>query len=92
MVTVVVLGQTLRQLVDEPELEVEISGPTTVQQLLGSHADKLSSLLTLLEKGEVLVTVNRKVGEMNSQIRDGDTIKLTHNYNPTYDGPTWQNP
>ena len=48
--------------------------------------------MLLLGKGELLVTVNRKVGSMDSVVRDGDTIKLTHQCNPTYEGATWQNP
>lgn len=92
MVTVIVLGQTLREVVDEPELELEIPGPTTVQQLLEAHADRVSSLLELLKKGEILITVNRKVGASDSPVRDGDTVKFTHNFNPSFDGAMWQNP
>ncbi len=92
MVTLMLLGQTLREMADEPELELEIAGPTTVKALLETHADKVSRLLDLLSKGEVLITVNRKVGASDSPVRDGDTVKLTHNPNPSYDGPMWQNP
>ncbi len=92
MVTVVVIGETLRQMVDEPELKVEVSGPTTVQQLLEAHPDKLSGFVALLQKGELLITVNRKVGVSDSRVRDGDTVKLTHNYNPTFEGAMWHNP
>ncbi len=92
MVTVVVLGQTLRQLVDEDELELEVGGPTTVRALLEANTEKMGGLLALLNKGEIMLTVNRKVGALESTVRDGDTIKLTHNFNPTYEGATWQNP
>jgi sulfur-carrier protein len=92
MVTIVVLGQTLQHLVEEPEFQFEISEATTVRALFQAHSDKVSELLTLLNKGEVLVTVNRKVGALDSPVRDGDTIKLTHNVNPTYDGAMWHNP
>ena len=92
MVTVVVLGQTLQQLVDEPELELELSGPATLRDLLEANQEKMSRLITLLHKGELLITLNRKVAALESTVHDGDTIKLTHNFNPTYEGPTWQNP
>ena len=92
MVTVVVLGQTLQQLVDEPELELELSGPATLRDLLEDNQEKMSGLISLLHKGELLITLNRKVAALESPVHDGDTIKLTHNFNPTYEGPTWQNP
>ncbi len=92
MVTVVVLGQTLQQLVDEPELELELSGPATLRDLLEANQEKMSGLISLLHKGELLITLNRKVAALESPVHDGDTIKLTHNFNPTYEGPTWQNP
>lgn len=92
MVTVLVFGHTLREAVDEPELELEISGPTTVRQLLEASWERLGGLKTHLEKGEVLVTVNKKVGDLTSRVQDGDTVKLTHNANPTYEGMMWHNP
>ncbi len=92
MVTVLIFGQSLRQLVEEPELELDVTTPTTVGELLEANQDKVSELIALLRKGEILVTVNRKVGALDSPVRDGDTFKLTHNYNPSFDGPMWQNP
>ncbi len=92
MVKVFVMGPTLQELVDDPEFELATDGQTTVQALFDVHAEKLSGLLPLLQKGEILVTVNRKVGALTSQVKDGDTIKLTPNFNPTFDGAMWQNP
>jgi hypothetical protein len=48
--------------------------------------------MPFLAKSEVLVTVNRKVAVIDSPIRDGDTIKLTHQTNPVFDGARWHNP
>lgn len=92
MVRVLVMGPTLQQLVEDPEFELENDGQTTVQALFATHEEKLSGLLPLLQKGEILVTVNRKVGALTSAVKDGDTIKLTPNFNPTFDGAMWQNP
>ncbi len=92
MVTVMILGQTLQQMVKEPELEVEVNGPATVQGLLEANAEKMGGVIDLLRRGEVLITLNRKVGALDSAVRDGDTIKLTHNFNPIYEGATWHNP
>ena len=92
MVKIVVLGQTLQQLVEEPEFELETAGPTTVQGLCEAHAGKMEPLLRMMRKAEIMITVNRKVGALDSAVKDGDTIKLTHNLNPTYEGAMWQNP
>ncbi|MEW6544221.1 MAG: MoaD/ThiS family protein [Nitrospirota bacterium] len=92
MVTVVLFGQTLRQTVEEPEVQCEVSGPTTVRGLLEAHQDKLGSLLSLMNRGELMVTVNRKIGTLDSSVKDGDTVRLTHQFNPTFDGARWHNP
>lgn len=92
MVTVLLFGQTLRESVEESELQFQVPGPLTVRALLEAQQDKLGALQPFLSKGELLVTVNRKVGTLDSTVRDGDTVKLTHQFNPTYDGATWHNP
>ena len=92
MVTVLLFGQTLRQTVEESELQLEVAGPLTVRALLEANRDTLGGVMQLLGKGELLVTVNRKVGSMDSVVHDGDTVKLTHQFNPTYEGARWQNP
>jgi molybdopterin synthase sulfur carrier subunit len=92
MVTVLLFGLTLRGSVGESELQIEVSAPISVKSLIESTADKLSGLVPFMTKGELLVAVNRKVGSLDSIVRDGDTVKLTHQSNPTYEGAMWQNP
>lgn len=92
MVRVMLLGQTLRQSVEEPEFQFELAAPTSVKGLLEAYRDRLAAVFQFLDKGELLVTVNRKVATLDSPVRDGDTIKLTHQFNPRYDGATWHNP
>jgi molybdopterin synthase sulfur carrier subunit len=92
MVTVLVFGETLRQAVEDSEVQCEVVGPTTVKRLLEANQGKLAALLPFLNKGELLVTINRKVGALDSTVKDGDTIKLTHQVHPTMDGAMWQNP
>jgi molybdopterin synthase sulfur carrier subunit len=92
MVTVLVFGQTLRQCVDESEIQCEVPEPTTVRGLLEANQGTLGALLPFMGKGELLVSVNKKVGTLDTKVRDGDTVKLTHQFNPTLDGATWHNP
>lgn len=92
MVRVMLFGLMLQQSVGEAELELKISGPVSVKTLLESNQDKLSALQPFMQKGELLVTVNKKVGSLESVVKDGDLVKLTHQAHPIFDGAMWQNP
>ena len=92
MVTVLLFGLTLRECVGESELQLEIPEATTIKKLIEANQVKLGGLLPFLNKGEVLVTVNRKVGTLDSPVRDGDTVKITHQTNPIFEGARWHNP
>jgi len=92
VITVLLFGLTLRERVGESELQFEISEATTIKKLIESNQERLGGLLPFLDRGEVLVTVNRKVGTLDSPVRDGDTIKITHQTNPIFEGARWHNP
>ncbi len=92
MVTVLLFGHALREAAEDSEYRFEVTGPVTIRSLLETNQEKLGRVILLVNKGEVLVTVNRKVGSLESAIKDGDTIKLTHQANTTYEGAMWQNP
>lgn len=92
MVTLLLFGETLRQAMGESEFQCDVSEPVTLKALLESNQDRLGALLPFMKKGELLITVNRKVGGLDSKVRDGDTVKLTHQFNPVHDGAMWQNP
>jgi molybdopterin synthase sulfur carrier subunit len=92
MVTIQLFGHVLRDGVGESELAVGIDGPTTVRKLLESNQDRLGPVLEYFNKGEVLVTLNRKVGTQDSAVKDGDIVKLTHQVHHTYEGARWHNP
>jgi sulfur-carrier protein len=92
MVTVLLFGQSLKDVVGASELQFEITEGMTLKSLIDAHPDPLEGLMLFLAKSEVLVTVNRKVAVIDSPIRDGDTIKLTHQTNPIFDGARWHNP
>jgi len=61
MVTVQVFGQNLIPCVEEPEMECEIEGSPSVRELLEGNQDKFEGLMEFLRKGELMVTVNRKI-------------------------------
>jgi len=92
MVKIILYGMTLQQSTDESEYELAVAGPTTVRGLLEANQERLGAILGFMNKGELLVTINKKVGTLDSKVQDGDTIKLTHQFNPTYEGARWHNP
>ena len=92
MVKVVILGLTLRDALGESELEIELGQPSTVKEFLASNQDRLSALMSFLDNGEVLITVNRKIGALTSMVKDGDTVKFAHQSNQAFEGARWHNP
>lgn len=92
MVTLLLFGETLRQAVGESEFQCDAPEPIALKALLEGNRDRLGVLLPFMNKGELLVTINRKVATLDSKVRDGDTVKLTHQFNPVHDGAMWQNP
>jgi len=86
MVTVLVFGLTLRDAVGEIEFECEVSEPTTVRKLIESNQDRMGPLLQFLLNRELLMAVNKKVSGEDTVVKDGDTVKLTHQSRVSYDG------
>lgn len=86
MVTVLVFGQTLREVVEESEIEVQVSGPTTVKQLIEAHSEQLGPLLRYINSREALIMINKKIGSENSPVRDGDVVKISFQSRASYDG------
>lgn len=91
MVTVLVIGQ-LQQHLPEPQYDVEVEGPTSVKALLEAQEHLFGPLQPFLSSSQLMVTVNKKIGTLDSAIKDGDTIKLTYSANFSYEGARWQNP
>ena len=48
--------------------------------------------LPFVVRGELLVTVNRKVGSLDSMVKDGDTLKIAHQSRASHDGTTTSPP
>lgn len=86
MVTVLVLGNILRDAVGDSEIEVEVSGPLTVKKLVETNQARLGALLPFIAGRETLITVNKRIGSDDSPVRDGDTVKFSHQSRTSYDG------
>ncbi|WHZ21399.1 MAG: hypothetical protein OJF47_000511 [Nitrospira sp.] len=88
MVKVLILGVTLQQRVPETEFDLDLAAPTAVKKLIEAHPDQLAALSPFAQRGELLVTVNRKVGSLDSLVKDGDVLKIAHQSRASYDGTT----
>lgn len=86
MVTVLVLGNTLRDVVGESEIEVGLTEPTTVKKLVEANQDRLGGLLRVITSREALITVNKKIGTEDSVVKDGDVVKFSFQSRTSYDG------
>jgi molybdopterin synthase sulfur carrier subunit len=86
MVSVQIFGQTLRAVVEESELEVPVTGPTTVKLLIEANPAQLGAVLPYIKSREALITINKKIGSEDSPVRDGDVLKLSFQSRTTYDG------
>ncbi len=86
MVKILILGPTLQARVPETDMELELDQPMPVKQLLASRQEELGPLLPIAQQGELIVTVNKKVGTLDSLVKDGDVLKLSHQSRASYDG------
>lgn len=86
MVSIQIFGQTLRSVVEESELELQVTGPTTVKQLIEANPAQLGALLRYITSREALITINRKIGSEDSPVRDGDLVKFSFQSRTIYDG------
>lgn len=86
MVTVLVMGNTMRDAVGESHIELELAAPTTVRKLVEANPDQLGGVLRFLVSREALIMVNKKIGSEDSAVKDGDTVKFSHQSRTSYDG------
>ncbi len=86
MVTVLVLGNILRDAVGESDIEIGVTEPTTVKRLIEANRDRLGGLHRFLVDGEALITVNKRIGSEDSPVKDGDVVKFSFQSRASYDG------
>ncbi len=86
MVKVLIFGMTLRDAVGESELEVELTGGTTVKKLVEANQERLGGLAQYMANREVLITVNKKVSTEDTAVKDGDLVKFSFQSRASYDG------
>ena len=86
MVTILVLGNTLRDAVGESEIEVGLTESTTVKKMIEANPDQLGGLHRFLVDRETLITVNKRIGSEDSPVKNGDVVKFSFQSHTSYDG------
>lgn len=92
MIKVLIFGQMLRDVIDEQEVECKVEERMTVRELFESHSETFQPLQPFLKSSQLMITVNQKVSTLETPVKDGDTIKLTHQFHPEHEGMMWHNP
>jgi len=75
MVTITLMGQ-LQTADGERDLACELTAPITVRELIRRQGAALRDVFQLMREKKVMVTVNKRIAGEETQVYDGDTIKI----------------
>ena len=93
MVKVLMFGHALREAVEDPEVEISLEQPVSLRQLFEDHSDHFQGLMPYLQLNELMLTINQKISTLGGTVKNGDTIKITHQGgDQSADGARWHNP
>lgn len=93
MVKVLIFGLSLRDAVADPEFEILLEQATTLRQLFENFPDHFQGLMPYLHSNQLMLTINQKISTLEAQVKNGDTVKITHQGGDNLaDGAMWQNP
>ena len=92
MVKVLMFGHALREAVEDPEVEIELTEPVSLRQLLEGHPDHFDGLMPFLDSHQLMLTINQKISTLEAQVQDGDMVKITHQVTEHHEGAMWHNP
>lgn len=93
MLKVLIFGHALREIVEDPEVEIPLENSTTLRALLEEHPDSFQSLMPFLQSHELMFTINQKISTLEAKVKDGDIVKITHQGGDQHtDGAMWHNP
>lgn len=93
MVKILIFGLSLREAVEDPEVEISLESPTTIGQLLEDFPDHFQGLMPFLHANELMLTINQKISTLEAKVKNGDVLKITHQGGDQgADGAMWHNP
>jgi molybdopterin converting factor small subunit len=93
MVKVLIYGHVLREVMEDPELEIPLTDPVTLREFMEGQPELFERLMPFLKARQLMFTVNQKISTLEAKIKDGDTVKITHQGGDQHaDGAMWHNP
>ena len=93
MLKVLIFGYALREVVEDPEVEISLENPTTLRSLLEEHPESFQNLMPFLRSQQLMFTINQKISTLEAKVKDGDIVKITHQGGEQHtDGAMWHNP
>ncbi len=93
MVKVLMFGHALREVVEDPEVEISLEQSMPLCQVLEAYPHHFQEVLPFLHSHQLMLTINQKISTLDAIVKDGDTIKITHQGNDqSADGAMWHNP
>ena len=75
MVTITLMGQ-LQTADGERDVACALPQPMSVRQLIQRQGDAWRAVMQLMREKKLLVTVNKRIASEDTQVQDGDAIKL----------------
>jgi molybdopterin converting factor small subunit len=93
MVKVLMFGHALREVVEDPEIEISLEQSISLRQLLDSYQEHFRGIMPFLQSQQLMFTINQKISTLDAHVKNGDTVKITHQGgDQSTDGAMWQNP
>jgi molybdopterin converting factor small subunit len=93
MVKILIFGLALREVVEDPEVEITLENATTLRELLEDFPDQFQGLMPFLHSNQLMLTINQKISTLEAQVKNGDIVKITHQGSEHHaDGAMWHNP
>ena len=93
MVKVLMFGHALREVAEDPEVEISLEEPVSLRQLLDMHQEYFKEIMPFLRSQELMFTINQKISTLDASVKNGDTVKITHQGgDQSADGARWHNP
>lgn len=93
MVKILIFGHALREVMEDPEVEMSLTETVTLRELMEGHPDQFEGLMPFLKSHQLMFTINQKISTLEAKVKDGDTVKITHQGGDQHaDGAMWHNP
>lgn len=93
MVKVLMFGHALREVVEDPEIEISLDQSVSLRQLLDSYQEHFREIMPFLQSQQLMFTINQKISTLDAYVKNGDMVKITHQGgDQSTDGAMWQNP